>query len=784
MIRTFRSARGQSLISCLPLAARLIPAAIGALAGQASATWSIVICDTRTGEVAVASATCLTGFDLQANTPVMIIGVGGATAQSSVDQGATNRTFIRDHMYAGDAPVDILAGLSVFDSAHQSRQYGMADTLGRTVTFSGTGAGQWKGGKTGQAGDLVYAVQGNVLWGPLVVDKAVEAIINTPGDVPAKMMAAMEAARSQGGDGRCSCSPANPSGCTSLPDTFKSAHVAYMLIGRAGDRDGSNGNYKSGTYSTALATGEFTSDGRNDVVAVGSGGVAVFPGAAQTGQAPMLGDPIPTPVPGASLRDIQTADFNSDGKADVVVTDNPNDAVLVLMGHGDGTFDPPVSYPAGDAPQLVVTGDFNGDHKPDVACTSTNTGAVLTFLNNGDGTMGLPAVINAGSGPQVFTPADADGDGDNDLPVGSTGSKSLTIYKNNGSGGFSSGATTVFTVAVNSVDTADLNADGRPDMLVTFSSGSNINILLQQPDGTYEVHTISIGGTPGTGLLRDLTGDGVLDIVVPQRGQSRLYVLAGQGDGKFDDPKFYPIGFSPTTMRLADMDGDGDLDPVLRVSSGLICLMMHAGGGVFGSESGLAGGDYFMDYNIANQSTTSVDPVVQIESQFAAVRAGLIGKPDAVQSLASFDPPLIHADGQSQTTLHIHALDWQHAHVPLDNAGVSIALSGDDVATAGPPVHEADGTVSVPVIAKQACGAATFEITITGIGRKVVLMPRLSLTVSDPSDFDNSGSVDTNDYDAFVNAFIQGGDDSDFDHSGWVDTDDFTAFVLRFGDAC
>src|ERR1041385_8619325 len=107
----------------VPIAA----AALTAVAPSAFATWSIVLVDTRTGEVAVGSATCLTNFDLRANTPVLIPGVGGATAQSAVDSTGQNRVFIRDRLALGVAPDQILAQLAAFDTAHQSRQYGIVD---------------------------------------------------------------------------------------------------------------------------------------------------------------------------------------------------------------------------------------------------------------------------------------------------------------------------------------------------------------------------------------------------------------------------------------------------------------------------------------------------------------------------------------------------------------------------------------------------------------------------------------------------------------------------------
>ncbi len=53
-----------------------------------------------------------------------------------------------------------------------------------------------------------------------------------------------------------------------------------------------------------------------------------------------------------------------------------------------------------------------------------------------------------------------------------------------------------------------------------------------------------------------------------------------------------------------------------------------------------------------------------------------------------------------------------------------------------------------------------------------------------PADFTLDGYVDTDDFTAFVLAFILGGDNADFDKSGFVDTDDFTAFTLAFEAGC
>ena len=216
----------------LPLAVAL---AMLLLCAQALATWSIVIVNTRTGEVCVASATCLPNFNLRKATPVVIPGVGVAAAQSYLD-GIGNRLVIHNQMLNGLGPNDILDIIAARDTQLRLRQYGMVDVQGRALTFTGNGAGAWAGGVTGQVGDLVYAIQGNVLAGQLVVDDCEAAILNTPGDMADKVMAAMEAAHLAGGDGRCSCDPVNADRCGAPPPNFThSAYCAYFLIARPGD---------------------------------------------------------------------------------------------------------------------------------------------------------------------------------------------------------------------------------------------------------------------------------------------------------------------------------------------------------------------------------------------------------------------------------------------------------------------------------------------------------------------------------------------------------------------
>jgi len=201
------------------------------------ATWSIVLGDSSTGEVAVGTVTCLTSFDLLAIIPVVLVERGAAAVQASGDFEGIRRPVIFDGLLAGDSPMTILDELALI-AGHESRQYGIVDTQARTLTFSGNQTLAWTGGLSGTDGTLSYAIQGNILTGACVVNDIELAILNTPGDIPDKLMAGMQAARTAGGDSRCSCPGPDPEACgCPVPVFDKSGHIGTMVVARPGDSD-------------------------------------------------------------------------------------------------------------------------------------------------------------------------------------------------------------------------------------------------------------------------------------------------------------------------------------------------------------------------------------------------------------------------------------------------------------------------------------------------------------------------------------------------------------------
>ena len=219
----------------------------------------------------------------------------------------------------------------------------------------------------------------------------------------------------------------------------------------------------------SLAVADFNGDGLPDIATLG--GDPVNPGMFlhiyfNIGDG-TLRDPVSAPL-GFQADGIAAADFNHDGKMDVVVGRNNNfiiGNVAVFLGNGDGTFRNSANYTAG--PDLA-TGDFNHDGIMDFISEAD------LFLGNGDGTFRqLKAALNTSGSPHI---ADLNNDGLPDVVLAQTSSVAVAI--NNGDGTFQ-GPVTFSTGGAWDVAVADFDSDGHPDIATAggFTNGT-ISLLL------------------------------------------------------------------------------------------------------------------------------------------------------------------------------------------------------------------------------------------------------------------------------------------------------------------
>ncbi len=768
----------------------LAAAAMLACAGSAHATWSILLVDTRTGEIALGSATCLTGFDLRANTPVIITGVGAATAQSFVDSSGRNRVRIRDGLAQGLTPAEIFDDLSTFDPGHQTRQYGIVDVTGGTGTFSGTGAGVWAGGLTGELtgmdDGIFYAVQGNLLTGPAVVSDAVDAIISTPGDLAEKLMAGMEAAQAIGGDARCSCSPL-PIPCGTPPAGFlKSADIGYMMIARTGDTDACNGIYQLTTSTRDIEIADVDGDGAADaVVADGAGNrlsTLANAGPEVLGAMPVLLDPtIDTRF--GRVADFLIIDATGDGILDIVAYDETADAIAIAAGDGVGGFADPVRTGIAVEAGALLAIDVDADGGPtDLFVGAESGGRALLLRNDGSGSFSIEEFAFAG-GPQQWAVGDFNGDDLDDVAYTTSGGLVAAVL-NDGVGSLALGPIGASALDGTVLQAADMDGDGDDDLVGVSRSGRVVGVV-SLDGGTFTQATADLPRSPNWAAVGSVTSPDTNEVVVGVSDLSADLLTYRLNGGSLELVDSTGTALIPRNFVLADLTGDGFDELVGTTGSNLSVIGNQ--GGTFTPGPGCGAGEYFMNFNIANSSRSDPDPVFQLRDLFDDWRSDLVGLADAVQSEAELDPPLIAAG--EMATLRIELRDWRGDAANMSMVVPQVIIGGPPTISLGTPVPLGGGVWEVDLTASSssAAGMADVSITIADAGtRPVTLMPPPTLEVTGGcyADFDGDGVLTIFDFLAFQNAFQDADPIADCDGSGALDIFDFLCFQNGFDAGC
>jgi hypothetical protein len=374
-----------------------------------------------------------------------------------------------------------------------------------------------------------------------------------------------------------------------------------ILLGRGDGTFSPGTGFGTGNGPSAAVVGDFNGDGKPDLATANLGGntVSILQGNGDGTFVARLVFKIQVGRPGP----VAAGDLNGDGKFDLVEpffscpSHCPGDSAAVLLGNGDGTFQPAVNYflGGGSNPVAVALGDFNHDGFLDMVAANRFSNVVGVQLGNGNGTFQTALTYMVSGGPQALDVADFNGDGNSDLAVATSDDNAVSILLGNGNGTFQPAIIHTFSANPEAVKAGDFDGDGKVDLAVATACTSinqctdgSVIVLPGEGDGMFGTPAVYVqGATPGSVAVGDLNKDGKLDLVatIPcadfMCSTGTINVLLGKGDGAFQTPLSQVVASGVMAPALADLNGDGTLDLMVLAGISFAGLLPGNGDGTF-----------------------------------------------------------------------------------------------------------------------------------------------------------------------------------------------------------
>ena len=314
---------------------------------------------------------------------------------------------------------------------------------------------------------------------------------------------------------------------------------------------------------------------------------------------------------------VASADFDADGHLDLVISGDPQ--LTILRGDGRGGLISSVRVPGGQQPIDFALADLDEDGDVDIVAANHDTDYLTVLLGDGNGDFQpapvSPLHIAVSPHPHAVNAADLDGDGHVDLIVDHRQAEGLLVLRGLGTGGFESPGTLVEVGGdpYRGMAIGDLNGDAKPDLVTPNPDDAGV-ILNESHAGQISFHQASpvAAEAPFAVELADFNGDGQLDLIAASDEVSPLVeIFLGNGHGGFTQATGSPVNFAlgAKNITVGDFNADGIADAAVACWQSSDVLVLLGGRDDFLTGS-LPGGEHPWGLAAVDLNEDGVDDLV------------------------------------------------------------------------------------------------------------------------------------------------------------------------------
>jgi hypothetical protein len=373
-----------------------------------------------------------------------------------------------------------------------------------------------------------------------------------------------------------------------LAVTLSNVNRVAVVLGNEAGTFGAPVDFQiSGTGSVVYITsGDINSDGKVDLVASNNGfGTQTFivpminNGAGSFTVLPRFTEDFDT------ISKLKLADTNFDAKLDLIMSSSYTGTIVIRRGNNDGTFQSG-RYTAGLPNDFkIFYEDFTGDGIQDIGVNSSVADAFAVLVNDGSGNFGAQQFELSDYSPIGIASADFNGDGRKDI-VTAQESLHLKISLRNASGGLDAPASISISKTPRFVLTGDMNGDNKADIIALIQNQADqagtTAVFLGNGNGTFqpavESSIADLRGTRQPSLIFD-TNDTVPDLIIPTVNNQRVIIYQGYSNGPFLMRSTLVTQVQTRSVTTGDFNQDGK--PDIAVLAGSVLIYLGDGNGTY-----------------------------------------------------------------------------------------------------------------------------------------------------------------------------------------------------------